>query len=147
MQRHQVGSDGAERIGRLELFEGLSRGQLLMVARLLDEVIADAGETLVREGEPGYELFVIEEGTADVLQAGEPVNRMGPGDNFGELALLEVGGTRTATVVASTPLRAVLLSAHFVREMQRAIPLVAERIEAIGAARAQRDRDRDRAAP
>lgn len=142
MHRRQVGSDAAERLRQIELFEGLSQGELQMVGRLLDELTAEPGEELMREGDHGYEMLVIEEGSAEVIQGGQTIGTMGPGEYFGELALLEVGGRRTATVVAATQLRALLVSAHFVREMRRALPVVADRIAAIAAERERRDRER-----
>lgn len=135
-----MGSDGASRLEKIGLFAELSNGQRLMLARVLDEVTAAAGETLMREGDFGYEVLVLEEGTAEVLQAGSRINEMGPGDLFGELAVLEVGGPRTATVVATSPLRAIVLTAHFMREVRDRMPAVGEQID--GLANEHRERDR-----
>jgi len=134
-----MGSDGASRLEKIGLFGGLSTGQRAMLARVLDEVTAAAGETLMREGDPGYEVLILEEGTAEVLQAGTCIDEMGPGDFFGELAVLEVGGPRTATVVASSPLRAIVLTAHFMRDVRERMPAVGEQIDRAAAERRQRD--------
>ncbi len=142
MHRKQIGSDGASRLASIELFAGLSRGQLLMLARVLDEVTATAGETIMSEGEPGYEVLVLEEGAAEVLKGGARVAVMGPGDIFGELAVLDVGGPRTASVIATSPLRAMLLTAHFMREVRAQLPALGERIERVAAERRQRDEQR-----
>ena len=58
----------------------------------------DAGETIIREGEPGEEFFLISDGEVDVIRADHEVARLGPGDFFGEVALIS-GEPRNATVV------------------------------------------------
>ena len=68
----------------------------------------DAGETLITQGEEGQELFLILDGVVDVEVDGEEVAEIGPGALLGELALLE-GGKRTATLWATTPVRAVVV--------------------------------------
>ncbi|HUB73040.1 MAG TPA: cyclic nucleotide-binding domain-containing protein [Solirubrobacteraceae bacterium] len=144
MQRRSIGRDGAERLGAIHLFSGLSEGQRQMLARLIDEVSADAGEELMREGEYGYEVLFVEEGSAEVTQGGTPINTVVAGELIGELAVLDAGGTRTATVLASTPLRAVSLTSHFMHDVRRRMPEIAQAIER--AAAEHRERDRLRAA-
>lgn len=94
---------------RSPLFEGLSRRQLLQLARLTDDLEVPAGTVLCREGTRGREFFVIVEGEAQVSKGGAPVARLGAGDFFGEIALLE-RVVRTATVTAATPLRFFVVS-------------------------------------
>jgi CRP/FNR family transcriptional regulator, cyclic AMP receptor protein len=139
MQRRTVGRDGASRLEKIGLFAELSTGQRQMLARVLDEITATAGETLMREGDPGYEVLILEEGTAEVLQDGARINEMGAGDFFGELAVLETGGPRTASVVATSPLRAIVLTAHFMREVRERMPAVGTQIDRAAAERRQRD--------
>jgi len=139
MERKTIGSSGANRLEQIDLFAGLSIAQRRMLARMLDEVTAPAGETIMHEGELGYEVLILEEGTAEVLQDGSRINEMGPGDLFGELAVLEVGGERTATVVATSPLRAIALTAHFMREVREQMPTVGEQIDRAAAERRERD--------
>ncbi|HME04147.1 MAG TPA: cyclic nucleotide-binding domain-containing protein [Solirubrobacteraceae bacterium] len=139
MQRRTIGSDGAQRLEKIPLFAELSPGQRQMLARVIDELTAAAGETLMRQGEPGYEVLILEEGTADVLQDGVRINEMGPGDFFGELAVLEVGAPRSATVVASAPLRAIVLTARFMRDVRERMPDVGEHIDREADARRERD--------
>ena len=119
-----------EKIARLEsvpLFSGLRRRELEKVARLCTRTDAAAGAVLCREGSAGHEFFVILEGTADVTIAGKTVNKMGPGDFFGELALLDAG-PRVATVTASAPLIALVLTSSEFRTLLNDEPQVAVRL-------------------
>jgi CRP-like cAMP-binding protein len=111
-----------------------------MLAGLVDEVLADEGEVLMEEGEQGFEMMMIEEGTAAVRRDGEQINEMQPGDFFGEMAILGDGMPRSATVIAVTPVRGLLFSAHFVREIHDRLPAIGERIERAAQQRAARDR-------
>lgn len=142
MQRRTMGSDGASRLEKIGLFADLSTGQRLMLARVLEEMTAEAGEELMREGDFGYEVLILEDGTAEVLQGGAHINEIGPGDLCGELAVLEVGGPRTATVVATSPLRAIVLTAHFMREVRARMPAVGEQIDRAAAEHKERDAQR-----
>jgi CRP-like cAMP-binding protein len=123
------------RLQPLRPFAGLSTGERKMLARVLDELSAPAGATLVNEGDYGYEFMVIEEGTVDVFRDGEQIDTMGPGDFFGELAVLAGGGRRNASVVAGTPVRMLTLTAHYMREVRERMPHVGEQIDAVIAAR------------
>jgi protein phosphatase len=89
----------------------------------------------VNQGEHGYEFMVIEEGTVDVYRDGEKIDTMGPGDFFGEMAVLAVGGPRNATIVARTPVRLLTLTAHYMRNVHESIPALAERIDKVLASR------------
>ncbi|MGA2455159.1 MAG: cyclic nucleotide-binding domain-containing protein [Solirubrobacteraceae bacterium] len=139
MQRRSVGSDGAQRLGVIPLFEGLSPGQLSMLGRLLDEIVADPGDVLMAEGSQGFEMMMIEEGSAEVCQHGERINVMQRGDFFGEMAVLADGSPRTASVIALTPLRGLLFTARFARTMHDRVPQVGERMERAARERLERD--------
>src|SRR5207248_9990914 len=121
---------GSMDVGHLEsiaLFAGLSKKEREEVARQADEIDVEAGKRLVSEGKFGYEFFVIENGTAEVVRGGEHVADLGPGDFFGEMALL--GDTeRNASVIASSPLKAVVMTDRDFRKLARSMPEVAERI-------------------
>jgi CRP-like cAMP-binding protein len=110
-----------------------------MLGRLVDELTAEAGETIVAEGEHGYEFTIIEQGEADVLQDGQRIRLLGPGDFFGELAILEDGTPRTASVLATSPLRGLVFTAHFLREIRERVPLVGERLDRVARERLERD--------
>src|SRR5207247_221547 len=90
------------RLRDIPMFHGCSSRDLEVVARLMDRVDLPEGKVLVKEGRPGIECFVIDEGTVRVTRGGEEVALLGPGDVLGELAILS-GGRRDATGVAITP--------------------------------------------
>ena len=95
---------------RVPLFSGLSQRQLRKLARGFKEREFRAGRAIVREGEmDGVGFFVIAEGLAAVTVDGTVVTRLGPGDYFGELAMIS-GQVRGATVVAETPLRCLVMA-------------------------------------
>ena len=143
MHRTSVGSDGPERLGRIEFFGGLTEAQRRMLARHVDELDADPGDPLMGEGEYGYEAIFIEDGTAEVRRDGELINTVGPGEIVGELALVDPSGKRTASVTVATPLRALSLSSHSFHEIRRGMPDLAAAIDR--AAREHRERDERRA--
>ena len=106
---------------RSPLFEGLSRKQLGLIARLTDDLDVPDGTVLCRQGSRGREFFVIIEGEAEVTQDGRRLRKLGPGDFFGEIALLE-RVKRTATVTATTPLRFFVVSDMAFRSVLDADP-------------------------
>jgi CRP-like cAMP-binding protein len=145
MKRKQLGRDGGERLGEIKVLSGLSLGRRRELARLADELTAEAGETIMLEGEPGYEFMMLEEGEADVIQNGERINVMAAGDCFGELAALSDGKPRTASVVARSDLRVIVLTAHFMREMHDGLPSAGKALDQVAAERRERDELRESA--
>ncbi|HMD52230.1 MAG TPA: cyclic nucleotide-binding domain-containing protein [Solirubrobacteraceae bacterium] len=123
------------RLQQVRPFAGLSTAERKMLGRVIDEFRAPAGTTLVRQGDYGYEFMVIEEGTVDVIRNAELVDKMGPGDFFGELAVLDGGGHRNASVVATSPVCILRLSAHDMRLMRERMPSIGEQIDSVVAAR------------
>jgi CRP/FNR family cyclic AMP-dependent transcriptional regulator len=115
------------RLRKLALFAELSDEERDQVARRAEEVEVPVQKHLVDEGELGYEFFVIQEGRAEVRRGDEVIAELGPGDFFGEVALLEEH-RRNASVVATEPLRAIVMSRRDFTEMQAEIPSVAARI-------------------
>jgi len=83
----------------IDLFKALTPRQLTDVAEKMTKRHFAAGETIIREGEPGEEFFLISDGEVEVIRADREVARMGPGDFFGEVALIS-GEPRNATIVA-----------------------------------------------
>ncbi len=88
----------------VRLFSGLENKELQRLARNLKERTFKAGDEVAVEGRDGVGFFLIESGEATVSQAEEEIRRLGPGDYFGEMALID-NGPRSATVTAETALR------------------------------------------
>jgi CRP/FNR family cyclic AMP-dependent transcriptional regulator len=97
-----------EHLQQVPLFAACSRKDLQLVARRAEDVKVPAGKALVSEGETGQEFFVIIEGTARVTRQGRKIATIGPGQAFGELALLD-RAPRNASVVADTDMELVVL--------------------------------------
>ena len=98
-----------EHLTRVPLFSACSKEELRRLARRTTDIPVPAGRVLVKEGEPGREFFVIVNGSATVSRNGKAVCKLGPGDYFGELALL-VDTPRNATVTAAAPMEAIVLA-------------------------------------
>jgi phosphoenolpyruvate synthase/pyruvate phosphate dikinase len=95
--------DPVAALQRVELFAGMDRRQTEQIARLLKERPFKKGETVIVEGTGGAAFFIIESGKAMVSSKGVDIATLGPGDYFGEVALID-GGPRSATVTAATDL-------------------------------------------
>lgn len=109
------------RLKDVPFFSSLSKKQLSTVSRHVDHIDIAPGKELAREGEFGHEFFVIVEGSAEVVRGGARIAELGPGDFFGELALLD-DDRRTATVKASSPMRVLVMTRKSFREIHRSMP-------------------------
>ena len=89
---------------RVPIFEGLEARELERIAGSMKQRTFRAGDTVTTEGQGGVGFFVIEDGEAKVSIAGDERRRLGPGDYFGEVALL-TDRPRTATITAESDLR------------------------------------------
>jgi CRP-like cAMP-binding protein len=98
-----------DRLTRVPLFAGISKRDLEFIASRVDEVSLKPGQTLITEGQPTEAFFILESGHVQVTRAGKPAPRLGPGDFFGEIGMLD-GGPATATVVTDGPVEAMVLS-------------------------------------
>ena len=125
-----------DRLSSLSLFGSLSNRECRQIAQYADELELAEGTQLVREGEFAYEFFVIEDGTAEVMRAGEHVADLGPGDFMGEMGLV-AHARRNASVVARSPMRCVVMSGQDFRTMERQLPDVAQRIQSVVEERSQ----------
>jgi CRP/FNR family transcriptional regulator, cyclic AMP receptor protein len=117
------------RLKDMPLFAGLNRKERRALAPRADEVELEEGRAIVREGEWPYEFFAIEEGTAEVRRGDQLLAELGPGDFFGEMGLVE-DTRRNATVVATTPLKVVVMTGAAFRQTARELPEVAKKVRA-----------------
>jgi CRP/FNR family cyclic AMP-dependent transcriptional regulator len=117
----------ADALARCPFFSGLSRGELIELAKVTEDMEVEAGKALTRQGLSGSEFFVIVEGEVSVTKDGEEIRTLGPGDFFGEIALLE-DTPRTATVTAKTPLRFFVLTRQAFRSLLAHQPEVEEKV-------------------
>jgi CRP-like cAMP-binding protein len=113
------------RLTQIPLFADLTAEERAEVGARLREVTVAAGTSLVTQGENAYHLFVIESGHADVRKDGEVVTTLSPGDVFGEIGLLATG-TRTASVVATSPMRLLAMFLGEFKQIERRLPGLAE---------------------
>jgi CRP/FNR family cyclic AMP-dependent transcriptional regulator len=95
---------------------------------------ASEGQVLFEQGSIPYDMFVIEEGTAEVTKDGQTVGTIGPGDVVGEIALLRFQ-RRMATVRVTSPIRAVTVSADDLQVIEDEMPEIAGQLRSIMAAR------------
>jgi CRP-like cAMP-binding protein len=116
--------DVIARLKQVPLFSSCSKRDLETIARVVKDVRHKAGTVIAREGEPGIGLFVIEDGTADVTIGGRKKATLGPGDFFGEIALLD-GGPRTATVTANSDVELLGLTEWVFRGLLQEHPQIA----------------------
>src|SRR5436309_8619885 len=116
-----------ELLRRVPLFSGCSKKELEQVARLADELDFKSGKTLIKEGAPGREFFVLVDGTAEVRRKGRKIDTAGPGDFFGEMALL-TDHPRNATVTTTSAVDALIVTARNFRALVESNPLIALKV-------------------
>ncbi len=116
-----------ERLSQVRLFSNCSKRDLARIAALTTEVQVNAGTVLMRQGEPGRECFVIEDGKARATVRGKKSRIMGPGDCFGEMALL-YSAPRSATVKAETDLDLLVLGSREFSTLLQDVPGVALKV-------------------
>lgn len=91
------------RLRPISLFDDLTDADVASIGAKMEERVVEPGEHLAREGSTGYFFFVILDGRAQVDRHGETIAELGPGNFFGEAAVLEAT-RRNATVTATTPM-------------------------------------------
>ncbi len=132
-----------ERLSQVQLFSTCSKRELARIAALTTEIEVPEGRVLMRQGAPGRECFVIEEGTAKATMLGRKSRMMGPGECFGEMALLDAA-PRSATVTAASDMRVLVLDSREFSTLLEDVPAVARKVLA---AVAERLRTAERAQP
>jgi CRP-like cAMP-binding protein len=131
---------GIELLANVPLFAGLSPRHLRRIRDLAEPADFMAGASLVKQGTPGDAFFVILQGEAKVVAGRRTINRLVPGDYFGEISLLD-GGERTASVVSETPLKVLMIDrTRFLRLLEDEGAIAVGLLE--GMARAIRRTDR-----
>jgi len=108
-------------MSKVPLFARCSKRELETIASLADEVDLPAGKVLTAEGDRGREFFVLLEGSAGVRSDGRALASLGEGDFFGEIALV-TDKARTATVTATTQMRALVITDRAFRGLLRNSP-------------------------
>ena len=129
-----------ELIKGVPLFSECSRKDLDEIAGIADEIDLREGKELTIEGRPGREFFVLVEGDADVKKGNRRINRLGPGDFFGEISLV-TRRPRTATVTATSPVRALVITDRSFRALLEHQPEIQGKVMSALAARLEPDSD------
>jgi CRP-like cAMP-binding protein len=111
-------------LAKVPLFADCSQRELQTIARVVRDIPHAKGTVIAREGDPGVGLFVIVSGTAEVSIGGRRKATLGPGEFFGEIALLD-GGPRTATVTATTDVQLLGLTEWVFRGLMAEHPSIA----------------------
>ncbi len=117
----------AKLLSEVPLFSALARTELMRVASVAERMKAGPGEVLAEEGKPGRTFFVIEKGHASVVAGRRRVARLGPGDFFGEMALLDQG-PRSASVVADEPMTVYTVEARDFGRLLEDVPFLTKKI-------------------
>jgi CRP-like cAMP-binding protein len=142
-RRRRARDPKVERLSQVQLFSALSKRDLSRIAVLVEEIEVPAGRVLIRQGDPGREAFVISEGRAKATIRGKGSAKLGPGECFGEMALLQ-SAPRSATVTAESDMRLLVLGAREFSTLIEDVPSVGRRVMA---ALAERVREAERAQP
>lgn len=116
--------DEIELLHRIPLFATLPNKDLRFLAKVAHDMTYEAGTHLTSEQEIGVTFFVVVEGEAEVLVGGRPRRRLGPGDYFGEMSIID-RSPRSAEVIASTPLRCLVFTQWEFRPFLKEHPDVA----------------------
>jgi len=111
-------------LGRIPLFSGFGHKDMIRLGQLADEVDVPADRCLMAQGDRGTEMFVVISGKVRVERDGHRINTLGPGEFFGEIALLD-GGPRTATVTADEDSRLLVLTHRDFHSMMEEFPEIA----------------------
>jgi CRP/FNR family transcriptional regulator, cyclic AMP receptor protein len=128
----------AEVLGRVPLFARCTRKELEFLASRTDEVDVKANHTLIKQGSPSDSFYVILDGQATVNVDGKERPPLGAGDFFGEISMLD-RGPATATVVTTTPVRAMVMSHAQFRDAIKGSDSLLSSVIASAADRLRRD--------
>ena len=141
--RRRAPDPKVERLSQVQLFSACSKRDLARIAALAEEVEVPAGRVLMRQGDLGREAFVIADGRAKVTIRGKRSTKLGPGECFGEMALVH-RAPRSATVTADSDMQLFVLGSREFSALIERVPVVGRRVMA---ALAERVREAERAQP
>ena len=116
-----------ELIRKAPLFAHCSKRELEQIAQIADEIDLREGKEMTKQGSRGREFFVLLEGDAEVKKDGRRINTLKGGDFFGEIALVS-DVPRTATVIASSPVRALVITDRSFKRLLRDTPQIQEKV-------------------
>jgi CRP/FNR family cyclic AMP-dependent transcriptional regulator len=116
-----------ELLKRVPLFAHCSKRELGAIGEIADEIDLKEGKELTRQGKPGREFFVLIEGTADVIKNDRKLSTLNPMDFFGEIALIQQS-PRTATVKATSPVRALVITERNFRRLMTEQPEIQRKV-------------------
>ncbi|TML63666.1 MAG: cyclic nucleotide-binding domain-containing protein [Actinobacteria bacterium] len=116
-----------EMLAQVPMFSACSKRELQLIARRADPLDIDKGQVLVKEGTTGHEFFVIIHGKAKVTRRGRQVAVLGPGNFFGELALLDTA-PRNASVTAQTPMEVLVLGQREFSGLLAEVPAMSTKV-------------------
>jgi CRP-like cAMP-binding protein len=126
LRRH---SDKIDDLKKVPLFSALNRRHLDVIARQADEVKRNAGTVLTRQGARGLEFLLIVEGSARVERDGKIIARLGAGDFFGEMSLID-GRPRSATVIADAPVLLLVVEVRSFGRLLETVPGLSKKVMA-----------------
>jgi CRP/FNR family cyclic AMP-dependent transcriptional regulator len=119
--------DYLQHLARVPLFSACSKKELQTIARASDDIDIPSGKTLVQEGKPGHEFFLILNGNASVKRGKREIAKLGPGQYFGELALLD-RGPRSASVIAKSDMEVLVLGQREFAGVIDEVPTLAHKL-------------------
>jgi CRP-like cAMP-binding protein len=125
--RHHSEKVWGDALAELPMFYACTRREIAALSRLATRVDVSEGKVLTTEGDPGQEFFIVLAGTAVATHESTEVAVFGPGDCFGEIAMLDPG-PRTATVVASTPMTLAVVGRREFEDILDAVPTLAHKL-------------------
>jgi CRP-like cAMP-binding protein len=129
-----VADQKLEHLANVKMFSSLNKKELRLVARVADVFTVEDGTVIVNEGTTGHEFYLVLDGRAAVRRGGRKVAELGPGQYFGELALLD-RGPRSATVVADGDVELVVIGQREFFALLDEVPPIAHKLLVSMAAR------------
>ena len=118
----------ADLLRKIPLFAECTDAELARISSTADEIDFAEGRRLTRQSAAGREVVILVEGTAEVRHDDEVVNRIGAGEFVGEISLL-TGQRRTATVVATSPVHALVIEGHAFLQLLGEVPDIRAKVE------------------